>query len=379
MNGDLRTTFERGYTPMEPYTGTAIRAEESGSPKKKILVVDDETGIRKVICGTLKYEGHDCVGCDSGSKALELISTESFDAVISDLRMPGLDGLELLRSVRKVRPHLAFIMATGVNDARFGVEAMKEGADDYLVKPLNFEAVVKSLDYSMDRERLEIELENYRATLEKMVDERTQQLQAAIHKVELTYDETLQALAAALDLRDNETSDHSRRVMAYCLEIAKALGCDPVQVNIIARGALLHDIGKIGIPDSIMLKPGPLTDTERSVMEKHVKIGYDLLKGISFLAGAAEIVLTHHERFDGTGYPQGLIGAEIPLGARVFALADTLDAITSDRAYRRAQSYGAAHEEISRVSRSQLDPLVVSVFLSISEATWERIRRDEGA
>ena len=362
---------------MDPSECAAVRAEDDSNPKKRILVVDDEAGIRKVLCGTLKSEGHDCLGCDSGIIALELISTESFDAVISDLRMPDLDGLELLRLVRKVRPHLAFIMATGVDDARYGVEAMKEGADDYLVKPLNLDVLVKSLDYSVDRKRLELELENHRDNLEKIVDERTQQLQAALRRVKLTSDETLRALAAAVDLRDDGTGGHSRRVMAYCLEIAKAMGCDDEQMNIITRGALLHDIGKIGIPDSIVLKPGPLTDTERSVMQTHVKIGHDLLKRISFLEGAAEIVLTHHERFDGTGYPRGLAGLEIPLGARIFAVADTLDAITSDRHYRRAKSYGAAREEISRVSGSQLDPLVVSVFLSISEATWERIHQEE--
>jgi putative nucleotidyltransferase with HDIG domain len=361
---------------MDPYEVTPIRTEESCGAKKRILVVDDEAGIGKLLCGTLRYEGHDCRGCDNGLKALELISLEGFDAVISDLRMPGMDGLELLRWVRKGHPHLAFIMATGVDDVRLGVQAMKEGADDYLLKPLNLEAMAAALDHALERKRLEIQVENYRDNLEKMVDERTKEMQAALRKVELTYSETLECLAAALDRRDQATAGHARRVMAYCLEIARAMSCDQEQINTIARGALLHDIGKIGIPDAIMLKPGPLSDTERSVMETHVRIGYEILKRITFLAGAAEIVLTHHERFDGTGYPQGLKGTEIPLGSRVFAVADTLDAITSDRPYRRAQSSEAARKEIMRVCGTQFDPAVVSAFLSIGEATWEAIRSE---
>jgi putative nucleotidyltransferase with HDIG domain len=308
-----------------------------------------------------------------------MISSESFDAIVSDLRMPGMDGLELLRLVRKGYPHLAFILITAVDDVRLGVQAMKEGADDYLLKPLNLEVVAVALNHALERKRLEVQIENYRLNLERLVDDRTQQLRTVIQRIELTYDETLEALAVALDLRDNETAGHSRRVMRYSLEFANAMGCDQEQTEIIARGALLHDIGKIGIPDAIMLKPGPLTATERSLMETHARIGYEILNRISFLAGAAEIVLTHHERFDGGGYPQGLKGAEIPLGARIFAVADTLDAITSDRPYRRAQSYGAARAEISRVSGRQLDPAVVSVFLSIDEATLESIRQGTGA
>jgi len=361
---------------MVSYNGERHRPEE---PRSRILVVDDEAGVEKVLCGALRFEGHDCRGCNSGHKALELISSENFDAVVSDLRMPGMDGLELLRSVRKGHPHLAFLLVTAVDDVRLGVQAMKEGADDYLLKPLNLEVMAVALNHALERKRLEVQIENYRLDLEKLVDDRTQQLRTAIRRIELTYDETLEALAVALDLRDNETAGHSRRVTAYCLEIASAMGCDQEQIEIITRGALLHDIGKIGIPDAIMLKPGPLTATERSLMETHVRIGYEILNRVSFLAEAAEIVLAHHERFDGGGYPQGLKGDEIPLGARIFAVADTLDAITSDRPYRREQSYGAARAEISRVSGSQLDPAVVSVFLSIDEGAWESIRQGTGA
>jgi HD-GYP domain-containing protein (c-di-GMP phosphodiesterase class II) len=195
-----------------------------------------------------------------------------------------------------------------------------------------------------------------------------------MRRIEQTYDDTLEALAAALDLRDNETAGHSRRVTRYCLEMANAIGCSGEQLKQITRGAHLHDIGKIGIPDAILLKPGKLTAGEREVMQRHARIGYELVSRIAFLAPAAEIVLTHQERYDGTGYPQGLVGEEIPLGARIFAVADTLDAMTSDRPYRRALPFAAAQAEITRESGRQFDPEVVRVFHSISEKVWEDIR-----
>ena len=160
----------------------------------------------------------------------------------------------------------------------------------------------------------------------------------------------------------------------YSIAIARAMGCSEGDLKQIERGAYLHDIGKIGIPDSILLKPGKLTSEQTAIMETHARIGYNLVCRIAFLAPAAEIILTHQERFDGTGYPQGLVEAEIPLGARIFAVADTLDAMTSDRTYRRALSFTAAREEILRQSGRQFDPKVVNVFLSIPENAWADIR-----
>jgi len=233
---------------------------------------------------------------------------------------------------------------------------------------------VASVGRTLEKRRLEGELERYRRDLESMVEQRTRQLQAAMRRIELTYDETLEALGAALDLRDTETAGHSERVTRYCLEIAQRMGCSGDQLRQIRRGSYLHDIGKIGIPDSILLKEGKLTAEETELMQSHVRIGYDVVCRIAFLAGAAEIVLTHQERWDGTGYPQGLAGEEIPLGARIFAVADTLDAMTSDRPYRRALSYQEAREEISRESGRQFDPAVVQAFLAVPSQTWENIR-----
>jgi putative nucleotidyltransferase with HDIG domain len=200
--------------------------------------------------------------------------------------------------------------------------------------------------------------------------------EAATNRVELTYDETLEALGAALDLRDNETAGHSHRVTRYCLELAKRMGCSGEKLKHIERGAYLHDIGKIGTPDAILLKPGKLTPEEREIMEQHARVGYELVSGIEFLQEAAEIVYTHQERYDGQGYPQGLAGEAIPLGARIFSVADTFDAMTSNRPYRKALPLATALEEIRSESGRQFDPEMVRVLNTIPITVWESIRRD---
>jgi len=287
--------------------------------------------------------------------------------------MPGISGMQLLEAARRISPRTAFLMATGVGDVAVGVTAMKQGASDYILKPFQMEAVMLSLRRALEMKRMEAELTDYRENLENMVDQRTKQLMAATRRIELTYDETLEALAAALDLRDNDTAGHSRRVTLYTLEMARRLSFSPTELKQLERGALLHDIGKIGIPDSILLKPGKLTPEETLVMQSHVRIGYELMSRVAFLSDAALLVRTHQEYFDGSGYPQGLIGEEIPLGARIFAVADTLDAIMSDRPYRRGRPYSAARAEIQRESGKQFDPKVVDVFLSITEEEWQKI------
>ena len=347
-----------------------------GMGRGRILIVDDEQGIRRLLSYGLGLAGFDCRDASGGPEALKLLETQPFDAVISDLRMPGTSGLEILKGVRETHPQVAFLMATAVDDVRVGIQAMKAGADDYLVKPFQFKLVLTALNRALERKRLEREVENYRQRLERMVDQQTGQLRVANQRTEQAHDETLEGLSAVLDLRHNETAGHSRRVTRYCLEIAKALSRSSKQLKTISRGACLHDIGKIGIPDAILLKPGKLTEEERVIMETHVRIGHELVRSIAFLADSAEIVLAHHERYDGTGYPQGLRGDEIPLSASIFAVADTLDAMTSDRPYRRARPYSAAREEIIRDSGRQFDPTVVKGFLAIPEEVLEAIRLD---
>ncbi len=352
---------------------------ESVNLKIRLLIVDDEPGICLVLKEWLTQTGFICQTASSGVEALEILQEHEVDAIISDLSMPGMSGLELLIEVRKTYPHTAFLMATGVGDIRLGIQAMKQGADDYLMKPFQLDAVEASVARALEMRRLERELEDYRKRLEEMVDVRTRQLQAALEHISQIYDETLEALGAALDLKDGDTAGHACRVSRYCLEIASAMGCSAEEMHQLTRGAYLHDIGKIAIPDAILLKPAKLTPEEMSVMWAHPYIGYEFVSRISFLAEAAEIVLTHHERYDGSGYPQGLMGDEIPLGARVFAVADTLDAMTSDRPYRHALPHSAAREEIRRQSGRQFEPRVVEAFFSIPEHVWEKIRLEVAA
>ena len=201
-------------------------------------------------------------------------------------------------------------------------------------------------------------------------------LRQAMEELEHSYDITLEALGDALDLKDSETEGHSKRVTAYTIALARAMGINPSQIKVIARGAFLHDIGKMAIPDDILRKPGKLSPEEQGVMREHSARGYHMLRKIPFLSEAAEIVFTHQEHFDGSGYPSGLRGNEIPIGARIFALADTLDAITSDRPYRKAQSFDAAREEILRCSGTQFDPTVVEVFLKVPNELWHELRSE---
>jgi putative nucleotidyltransferase with HDIG domain len=355
---------------------TAGIAGNNGAPIR-VLVVDDEPAAYKLLALILAPPVFHCITANSGEEALLALQREPFDAVVSDLCMPGISGTGLLAQARHRHPHMAFLVTTGVDDVDVGVRAMRAGADDYLVKPLLESAVVASLERALHKRHLERQLENYRRHLEEMVAERTAQLRSALQRIARSYEDTLQALGAAIDLRDNETAGHSQRVCSYSIDIARAVGWSDAELDSLARGAYLHDIGKLGVPDGILLKPGPLTEEERRQMQQHVQIGFDLVKDISFLADAAEIILAHHERYDGAGYPRRLKGKEILLGARIFAVADTLDAITSDRPYRRASSFESALETIREISGSQLDPHVVAAFLNIPKETWSAIAKNQ--
>jgi len=347
----------------------------------RVLVVDDEVSVRKVMAAVLAQLGLPCETAAHADEALHILETHRIDAVISDLQMPGMSGMEFLAKVKRSYPRIVFLMVTGVDDIQVGIQAMREGADDYLVKPLQVDAniILGSLTRALHVKGLEQEVDNYRHHLEEIVAKQTGQLREALHQIERSYDHTLEVLGAAIDLRDSPTAGHSRRVFLYSIEIAKAMGGLENQMRNIAMGAWLHDIGKLAIPDAILLKPGPLTEKEREIMQHHAQIGYDLVKGIPFLADAAEIIFAHHERCDGSGYPRGLKTQEIPTGARIFALADTFDAMTSDRPYRRALPFQASREVIERGAGKQYDSQVARVFLSIPDETWEVIRRETAA
>jgi putative nucleotidyltransferase with HDIG domain len=296
--------------------------------------------------------------------------------VMSDVRMPGIDGLSLLDRIVVDYPAVPVVMFTAVHDIHVATSAFRRGAVDYLLKPFERSQLLAIASRAIEHGRLRKQNSAYQQNLEQMVSARTRKLRTAMQDLERSYDITLEAMGDALDLRDAETEGHSRRVTAYTTALAREMGLNAEELRIIARGAFLHDIGKIATPDRILLKPGKLDDDEMEIMREHCERGYTIVNKIPFLREASEIVYAHQESYDGTGYPRGLKGDEIPLGARIFAIADTLDAITSDRPYRKGRSFTEAREEITRCSGCQFDPAIVEVFLRIPALRWSELRAE---
>jgi putative nucleotidyltransferase with HDIG domain len=342
---------------------------------ERILIVDDEEAIREVVSALLTSQGYQCQVAPNGEKAIEALRGGGFDLVLSDLVMPGVDGLKLIEMVRGFDSDVPVIMVTAMHDISTAIEAMRRGAYDYILKPFEKDQLFLSVRRAMEHRRLVNENRLYQQELERRVEERTLQLSQALEDLEQSYDYTLEALASALDLKDAETEGHCQRVTAMTIVIARAMGVDEAGLRQIARGAFLHDIGKMGIPDSILRKPGPLSPEETVIMRTHCDIGYQVLERIPFLHEASEIVLSHQEKYDGTGYPRELKAEQIPLGSRIFAVADTLDAMISDRPYRRALSLLQAKEEIRLHAGTQFDPRVVDVFFTIPDSVWMELRQ----
>ena len=344
---------------------------------QRILVVDDEDSIRDVMCSILTQSGFACQPVTSGQDALEILrNADGVSIVLSDLIMEGMDGLTLLSRMQQDHPDIPVVMVTAVHDISIALAAIRNGAYDYLLKPFEKEQLLAMVRRALETRRLKLENLAYQTNLESLVSARTEMLHKALADLERSYDITLEALGDALDLKDAETEGHSTRVTAFTMAIARAMELPQERIRIIARGAYLHDIGKMAIPDAILRKPGRLSPEEQAIMREHALLGYQMLRKIPFLQEASDIVYSHQERYDGSGYPRGLKGDQIPLGARIFALADTFDAMTSDRPYRAAQSISSGRREIERNSGKQFDPFVVKVFLSIPETFWLELRNE---
>ncbi len=341
------------------------------------MVVDDEETIREVVSSMLGSGHYECKQAASAFEALALLDAgEEFELMLSDLLMPDLDGIGLLERTKEKFPDMPVVMVTAVHDISVALAAIRNGAYDYLLKPFEREQLMATVRRALENRRLKIENRAYQTELEALVDAKTEQLRKAMANLERSYDITLEALGDALDLKDAETEGHSKRVTAFTIAIARAMGLPNDHIRVIARGAFLHDIGKMAIPDAILRKPGALNPEEVAIMREHCYRGYQMLKKIPFLKEACDIVYAHQERFDGTGYPRGLKGNEIPLGARMFAVADTLDAIMSDRPYRPAQPLSAARKEIEKWSGRQFDPEVVATFMAMPDNIWEDLRKE---
>ena len=344
-----------------------------------ILIIDDEEPIRRLLQTHLS-ERYTCASAASADEATVLLSTSTYNLVITDIAMPGTTGIELCQYVRRVCPETVVIMASGMTDISYAIEAMRQGAFDYITKPFDLSHVMMAIERALRYQVLVAAKRHYEESLEESVRLRTAELRSVNENLNETlealyqnYRATLRALAEALEARDVETAGHSDRVVAYSLRLGRAYGLSHLELIALEQGALLHDIGKIGVRDSILLKRGPLNEAEWVEMREHINCGLRIIDGIDFLSGAAPVVGQHHEKCDGSGYPLGLRGEAIHINARIFAVADAFDAITSDRPYRVAGSYANARDEIALHSGSHFDPAVVEVFMSIPETEWWEI------
>ena len=341
---------------------------------RQVLIVEDDAKVRDALREVFVADGYQCRVASNGREGLEAFQRERPPLTLTDIKMPVMDGLDFLKRARAVDGDAAIIVITGVGEVKTAIESLKCGAYDFIVKPVNIQEVLIAAERALERRQLLMERREYHVLLEQRVSEATRDLAAALAELEDTYLATLEALGSALDTRDVGTHAHSRRVVGYSLTLARSHGVPESQLRDIEHGVLLHDIGKIGIPDGILLKPGPLGPEEWKIMRTHPELGRRLVERISFLRGAVPIVYHHHERWDGTGYPGGLKGEVIPLGARVFAVADAFDAMTFDRPYSVAVSFDAARREIERCAGTHFDPAVVETFLKIPLELLEAIR-----
>src|SRR4030095_15588504 len=344
----------------------------SGEPRARILIVDDEQEINELLSDLLAH--HECVSASSAEEALVHLHATDFDLVISDITMPGMSGLEMLPQLKSISPNTVVVMISGMQTVESAIGALRLGAFDYLMKPFDLRQVEAVVKRALEHHDLVVAKQRYENHLEELVEQRTAELDRALNSLEGAYRSTLKALTAALETRDSETHGHSERVVSYSLRLGSEYGLSSAEMKSLEFGSLLHGIGKICVPDSILRKPAKLIDEEWARMREHPLHGQEILRGIEFLQGAARVVAEHHEQWDGSGYPLGLREEEIDVCARIFAVADAFDAITSDRVYRRGKSYEAAAKELDSWSGKQFDPLVVAAFRRVPKKDWEELR-----
>ena len=344
----------------------------------RLLIVDDDPPIVQALARISESAGFTVTATTDPREAVQLLEgREPFQFVLSDYMMAAVNGIEVLNAARKANPEGIRLLLTAANDFRVAVDAVNQAEVFRIIgKPWSHADLVATLRSAAETYRLRQE----NRELTDLVRRQNHELHAMNRHLEAQVVERtnnlLDGLISALDYRDAETQWHSRRVSLFTRHIAAQLDHDPRALADIEMGALLHDIGKIAVSDTILLKEGPLTPKEWAEMRKHPEAGWHMLQRIPYLHTASLIVLQHQERWDGTGYPARLKGQEICLGARVFAIADTYDAITSDRPYRAAQPHDIACQEIARCAGTQFDPELVEAFLKIPEADWLRIRRE---
>ncbi len=330
-----------------------------------ILVVEDEAGLRGLIASILATNGLRCRTAGSVKDARKKFASEASDIVFLDLGLPDGSGFDVLEEIRSRRPETIVIMITGVHDLNTAVDSIRKGAFDYITKPFSVALFRERLNTVVDEWKERVFTRAYKDVLKKLIEQGEEKRRKTEQQIDHVHDMTVLALGAALDLKDPETEEHCRRVSENSMLIGEKLGIRGQELKDLEWGAYLHDIGKIGVPEQVLLKNGPLDDAEMGLVKKHSLLGYSMVKHIDFLKGAGDVVLYHHEKFDGSGYPYARTGNDIPLHARIFAIADAFDAMVVDRPYRKAMPFEEIVEEIVRCTGAHFDPDLVKVFRKI--------------
>ncbi|CAN5629924.1 response regulator [soil metagenome] len=352
-----------------------------------LLIVDDEEPIRRMLARLLARNGYICETAPDAEHAREAMDEQLFDLLLTDMDMPGISGLDLIMQVGHDHPDTAMVMVTGMDDTTLAHTALEMGAYGYIIKPFEPNEILINVANALRRRNLEVENRTHRVRLEQMVRDRTGELWSAIARLEqaeqelrLSQEETIQRLSIAAEFRDNETARHIQRMSAYCGLVASSMGEDTESSVQIRVASQMHDVGKIGIPDSILLKPGLLDADERATMQTHCAIGYRILSGSKseLLMRASTIAYTHHERMDGTGYPRGLSEDQIPVEGRIAAIADVFDALTSNRVYKKAFALGKAIDTMREGRGTQFDADILDLFLgSLDEVLSIKAQHDD--
>lgn len=332
---------------------------------ENILIVDDEQSLLEILQYYLTSEGYTCFTAQSGEDALAILSNQPISLMLTDINMPGMDGISLLKNAKEMLPDMAVIMISAVSDRDVAVSALEHGATSYLIKPVNRNDLLINVINALRLRSLEIANRSYQESLEEQVRNRTNKLHASIQNLERSREETILRLTRAAEFRDNETAQHTVRMSYYCKILAQEYGIDNGRCEIIRLSSQLHDIGKIGIPDAILLKPGKLTADEYDFMKQHCQFGYKILaeSDAELLQTGAIIAQSHHEKYDGSGYPAGLSGEDIPIEGRIAAISDVFDALTSKRVYKDAMPVDKAVNILKEEKGKHFDPQLVDTFL----------------
>ena len=354
---------KKGPVELPPVLEVPIPAEPPA-----ILVLEDQGEIQSLVAAMLRIRGFECDLAASLAEARMLMGRRHYDILFLDMNLPDGFGLSLMEEERTDAP-LTIVM-TGRSDIQTAIRAIRDGAIDFITKPFSVGHFLQRFDKAMEEWKTRRNVQYYSRALENLVKLTTEELTRTSRQMDEVRDMTVLALGAALNLKDHETADHCSRVSRNSAALGSAMGLSEFELKNLKWSAYLHDVGKIGIPEHILLKAGDLEPEERRTVEKHPLMGYTMLRNIEFLASATDVVLAHHERFDGSGYPRGLSGSRIPLHARIFAVVDTLDAMMSDRPYRGALSLSTVQTELPRCAGTQFDPEIVRIFLTAPAATW---------